>query len=223
MHRVWMLALVTVLCGCESKVSPEVHAVSSCDARLKQSLIAPNDLELAKTWKYERVSGVDPVSRHYAASDSKGKRDDAIYYCSYDPSQNLVTSLEITDSLGRQQIVTAISQPVIDEGPTTADIGSASESSVAPDDRKWIVKIAVTGCPAASDWFEMQDAVAAGDFSVNLPSRCFRISPGTIVLAPPEGSRQAVTRKGHSFERGRLESGLEFWTDEMDKLSLEEL
>jgi hypothetical protein len=96
-----------------------------------------------------------------------------------------------------------------------ADVDEASKSG-SKGDVRYITNGFISVCPDASDWFKMQDAVLAGDNSVNLPSRCQQLSPGTIVIAPEEGRRETVRYKGHEYEKGRFEDGRAFWTDELD-------
>lgn len=88
-----------------------------------------------------------------------------------------------------------------------------------PTATRWIINMTFSGCPAASDWFEMQDAVFKGSTTASLPSRCFQLTPGMIVLAPPPQKRATIYHNGHRYERGQLTDGTTFWTDSMDEVS----
>lgn len=87
-------------------------------------------------------------------------------------------------------------------------------------DVKYVLNAFISVCPKAEDWFRMQEAVMTGDTSVNLPTQCEQLGPGTLVIAPEEGQRETVTHDGHEYEKGRLADGRAFWTDEMDKIVL---
>lgn len=90
----------------------------------------------------------------------------------------------------------------------------------APHTGRYIVNFQFSGCPAASDWFAMQDAVAHGDLSVDLPPRCRKLQPGTRVRAAPKGQRETISHNGHDYERGEFEDGTPFWTDGMDRMTV---
>ncbi|RVQ68950.1 hypothetical protein EKN06_01650 [Croceicoccus ponticola] len=85
---------------------------------------------------------------------------------------------------------------------------------------RWITNTYLAGCPVASDWFEMQEAVERGNMSIDHPDRCIVMQPGTVIIAPPEGKRETITHKGHEYEKASLQDGRVFWTDEMDDVSL---
>lgn len=85
---------------------------------------------------------------------------------------------------------------------------------------EWIANLTFSGCPEASDWFDMQDRIRAGDYTADLPSRCFKIVPGDRILAQGHGRRTSVEYNGHTYEQGTLPDGQAFWTDSLDEVSI---
>jgi hypothetical protein len=88
---------------------------------------------------------------------------------------------------------------------------------------KWTVNSTFMACPRASDWYGVVDAGEAGDMTVNLPPRCYKISPGTKILAKDHGLRETQKYKRAEFEKGQVDGGAVFWTDELDRVTLSRL
>jgi hypothetical protein len=95
---------------------------------------------------------------------------------------------------------------------------------------RWRVRIPVTVCPSASDWYPASEALQRAiannrtDFDLpHLPQHCWRIERGDTVRLPPAGSRNIDTHADHILFQARTEDGRVFWTDEIDSVSMEPL
>ena len=239
-----MLPCLFALAGCDQPAITEdmdvldaskelrTAALRSCDDKLLEVLIKPESFKEVGDIRFSVSSDTGTLQRDFSAIDSSGVWRNTGYICKYGTATDRVLSFQTSD------IVThTINDPIL-QGEYIPPPGSAervekikagaarvmaNHRMQQPSGSKaigWITNMFMTGCPEASDWFEMQDAVRRFDMSVDLPPRCFKIQPGTIVITQPKGNRLNISHNGHAYERGVLENGQAFWTDEMDHRSL---
>ena len=208
----------------------EIEAVTACEMLLKDDLVSSSSFEDRGIWSFTQNGRVGTVRRDYSAQNSFGVTIDSSYVCKFNADFQRVIALETIGPMGRQVIIEdrerareAARLESIQEGAERALANSDRPQPTGSGDRRWITNLEMTGCPEASDWFAMQDVVQAGRWGVAPPDRCIKIQPGTVILTPPEGSREQQSHNGHAYEKGTLENGTEFWTDELDSLSLSPL
>lgn len=208
----------------------ELQAVSACDLLLKRNLVSASSFQKVGTWRFSQEGTIGTVQRDYRTENALGVEIQSSYFCRFDQASQSVIGLKsfgpsgtkviLEDAAARAE-VEALNR--IEEGAERAIANSNMPQPTGSEEKRWIVNLQLTGCPAASDWFAVQDAVRAGRWDVELPSRCFSVPPGSVIVTPPEGKREQAEHNGHSYQKARLEAGRVFWTDELDSLSISPL
>lgn len=117
----------------------------------------------------------------------------ALSACGEEPNPQPEKTLVVDYSSKRLDQVEAGGRRAAAAGLQGADTKAASGERM-----EWIANLTFSGCPEASDWFDMQDRIRAGDYSAELPSRCFKIVPGDRILAQGHGRRTSVEYNGHT-------------------------
>lgn len=228
-----LVALITLsACDAESRAKRdrELDAVANCQIALKKSLLAPESFANPKLPRYsEASSGIGSVRGDYSASNAFGAQLAGAYSCEFDHPSKSVIYLRVDGPLGSKTIIEQSSSSAARSEALRAGSERSAKARVAnqrgagadaPESSQWIVNMPFSACPVASDWFGMQDAVEAGDFAVELPSTCFKVLPGTLVVALPEDVRPARSYKGRDYEMGQFENGQAFYTDSMDGVTM---
>jgi len=243
------LSLVLALSGCERQhsddaaldrvessqpadekpaVAKAAEMATACEISLRQNLSTPDSFDANGKWSASEFESIVTLVREYSAVNGFGTQISSSYRCKFNRVENRVIALSIgrrgvwgTTLIRDEQAAEREDRSArIQAGAERALQSSSGPQSAGPGERRWITNLFFTGCPEASDWFEAQDAVEAGRWDFELPSRCFEIPVGTIVFAPSDEHREVVTRNGHDYQKARLEDGRQFWTDQLDELSL---
>ena len=208
----------------------ELQAVTACDLLLNDNLVSSDSFKKQGRWTYTQADQIGTVQRNYSAQNVLGATVDSSYFCKFNGDTQRIVALKIFGPTAISVIVedkgAALETARLDrvkEGAARAIANSDAPQPSGAKEQRWIVNLEMTGCPVASDWFAVQDAVRAGRWDVDVPRQCFKIPPGTVVLTRPEGNREQSTHNGHDYEKARLEGGRVFWTDELDSLSISPL
>lgn len=209
--------------------SYSARAVDLCDLRVVNSLKAPDSYEGAM-WQISEQDGFVTVNRPYTAENSFGATIKGRYTCVVKDRGTTIALLRTDGPLGSDVIIDDGTAPLSPKRLTQVEAGGERIAAIDPtqpdpkakteSEIEWVANLTFSGCPEASDWFEMQKRVRAGDYTADLPSRCFKINPGDRLFANGHGHRETIENEGHAFERARTSDGRIFWSDSLDDISI---
>lgn len=215
----------------EPPVAKAAEIATACEITLRENLSTPDSFDAKGIWSASEHGSIVTLERDYSALNGLGAQISSSYRCKFDTAEDRIIALSVGQpgiwgsTIIRDEQAAERYERIsrLQEGAERALENKSKPQPTSPGERRWITNLFFTGCPEASDWFDAQDAVEAGRWDFELPSRCFDIPVGTTVLAQPQGHREVVTRMGHDYQKARLEDGRVFWTDQLDELSLSPL
>ena len=227
--RTYALILALLILGCTSEISPETKAVDVCDLEVIENLAVPESYDGA-IWQVSESGGFVTVDRPFESENSFGIRLKERYTCVVRDGGEKIAFLQVYGPIGASTIVDDGTAPTSPKRIEQIEAGAERIARIDPsnsdprssgnEETEWVANLTFSGCPEASDWFDMQQRVRAGDYSAELPSRCFRISPGDRIVAKGHSQRETVNHNGHTYEQARTNDGRVFWSDSLDEISL---